>query len=101
MGRQVERSVVRAAPAWEIATKHHLGKLPEPDALASDIRACIAGQDFQELPVTVADAERAGRLPGPVQAPFDRMLVPHAFVHDLALVSNEEVFDRYGVNPLW
>ena len=92
---------VSAASAWEIATKHRLGKLPEANAVASDMRACIAGQDFQELPITVADAERAGRLSGPVRDPFDRMLIAQALVHDLELVSNEEVFDRYGVNRLW
>ena len=60
----------------------------------------VAGQDFQELPITVADAERAGRLSGPVQDPFDRILIAQALVHDLELVSNEEVFDWYGVNRL-
>ena len=93
--------VVSAASAWEIATKHRLGKLPEADALASDIRTCIAGQDFQELPITVADADRAGRLSGPVRDPFDRMLIAQALLYDLALVSNEEVFDWYGVNRFW
>ena len=93
--------VVSAASAWEIATKHRLGRLPEPDALASDIRAGIASQGFEDLPVSVADAERAGRLAGPVRDPFDRMLIAQALVHDLALVSNEKAFDRYGVNRLW
>ena len=49
--------LVSAATAWEIATKYRLGKLPEADALASDIRAAIAGQGFEELPVSVGDAE--------------------------------------------
>ena len=93
--------VVSAASAWEIATKHRLGKLPEADALATDIRACISGQDFQELPVTVADADRAGRLTGPVRDPFDRMLIAQALVYELELVSNEEIFDWYGINRLW
>lgn len=34
--------LISAASAWEIATKHRLGKLPEADALADDIRGCIA-----------------------------------------------------------
>ena len=93
--------VVSAASAWEIATKHRLGRLPEPDALASDIRAGIASQGFEDLPVSVADAERAGRLPGPHRDPFDRMLIAQALAHDLAIVSNEKAFDRYGVNRLW
>ena len=93
--------LVSAASAWEIATKHRLGRLPEADKLAGDIRGAIAGQDFAELPISVADAERAGRLAGPVQDPFDRMLIAQALAHELALVSNEKAFDWYGVNRLW
>ena len=93
--------LVSAACAWEIATKHRLGKFPEADALASDIRAAIAGQGFEELPVSVGDAERAGRLTGSHRDPFDRMLIAQALAHDLAIVSNERVFDAYGVNRRW
>ena len=92
--------LVSAASAWEIATKHRLGRLPEAGALAGDIRAGIASQGFAELPARVADAERAGRLAGPVRDPFDRMLIAQALAHDLALASNEEAFDWYGVNRL-
>lgn len=93
--------VVSAVSAWEIATKHRLGRLPEADRLAGDIRGAIAGQGFAELPVSVTDAERAGRLPGPHRDPFDRMLIAQALAHDFALVSNEKAFDRYGVRRLW
>ena len=92
---------VSAASAWEIATKHRLGRLPEADGLADDIRGAIVRQDFAELPVSVADAERAGRLPGPHRDPFDRMLIAQALAHDLAIISNERAFDRYGINRLW
>ena len=93
--------LISAASAWEIATKHRLGKLPEADALADDIRGCIADQGFDELAVSVADADRAGRLTGPHRDPFDRMLIAQAQARDLVLVSNEKAFDRYGVRRLW
>ncbi len=93
--------LVSAATAWEIATKHRLGKLPDAEALALDIRAAIARQKFEELPVTVAEGVRAGELPGPLRDPFDRMLIAQALAHDLIVVSNETLFDRYGVRRLW
>ena len=93
--------LISAASAWEIATKHRLGKLPKADALADDIRGCIADQGFDELAVSVADADRAGRLTGPHRDPFDRMLIAQAQARDLVLVSNEKAFDRYGVRRLW
>ena len=70
--------LVSAASAWEITTKHRLGKLPEADAIALDIPGAIARQSFEELPVSVADAARAGALPEPLRDPFDRMLIAQA-----------------------
>ena len=93
--------LISAASAWEIATKHRLGKLAGVEALASDIAGAIANQDFEGLPITVGDAVRAGALPGPHRDPFDRMLIAQALVRDLVLISSESLFDRYGVRRLW
>ena len=93
--------LISAASAWEIATKHRKGKLPEADPLVRDMTGAIAGQDFEELAVTVDDAARAGALPGPLRDPFDRMLIAQALSRNLVLISNESLFDRYGVRRLW
>ena len=93
--------LVSAASAWEITTKHRLGKLPGAADVAADVRGSIAGQGFEALAITLADAERAGRLPGPHRDPFDRMLIAQALARDLPLVSNETLFDGYGVTRLW
>ncbi len=92
---------VSAATAWEIATKHRVGRLPDANALVFDLGGYMASQDFLELPVTISDALRAGSLPGPHRDPFDRMLIAQAISEDLVLVSNETLFDRYGVRRLW
>ena len=93
--------VVSAVSAWEIATKHRLGKLPEAGAVAGDIAGHIARQGFEALAISVVHAERAGRLPGHHRDPFDRILIAQALGHDLAIVSIDAAFDRYGVNRLW
>lgn len=93
--------LVSVASAWEIATKHRLGKLRGAEAVADDVAGCIADQSFDELAITVPHGERAGRLPGPHRDPFDRMLIAQALALDLPLVSNETVFDRYGVRRIW
>jgi PIN domain nuclease of toxin-antitoxin system len=69
--------------------------------LAQDIAGAIAEQGFEEMPITVDDAARAGALPGPNQDPFDRMLIAQALNHRLTLVSNETLFDPYGVQRRW
>ena len=92
---------VSAVSAWEIATKHRLGRLPEGEAVIDDIVGSIAGQGFKELTIDVADAQRAGQLPGPHRDPFDRMLIAQALARDLVVVSIDAVFDRYGVKRHW
>ncbi len=92
---------VSAASAWEITTKYHRGRLDEAVAMAPDIPGAIADQDFEELPITVEEAARAGALPGPLNDPFDRMLIAQAISRDLVLISNESTFDRYGIRRLW
>ena len=93
--------LVSAASAWEVTTKHRLGKLPGADIVAGDVLAAIQDHGFEPLAITVAHAERAGRLPGPHRDPFDRMLIAQSLAHDLPLLSNESLFDRYGVRRIW
>ena len=93
--------LVSAASAWEITTKYHARRLPEAEGLAEDIAANIRRENFKALAISVDDAARSGALPGPHRDPFDRMLIAQALVHDLVLVSNEALFDQYGVRRLW
>lgn len=92
---------VSAATAWEIRTKYRLGKLPDADPFVRDLASEIARDGFHELPVTFADGDLAGALAGDHKDPFDRMLIAQALNHRLALVSNETVFDNYGVVRVW
>ena len=93
--------VVSAASAWEIATKYRIGRLPGSEALALDVAGHITRQGFQAISISVIDAERAGRLPGPHRDPFDRMLAAQALGRGLPLISVDTVFDRYGVDRIW
>lgn len=99
---QSENSVfVSAATAWEIAIKYRLGKLPEAQAMNYDIVSTIAYQGFSQLPITVQHAHRAGSLHGHHRDPFDRILIAQAMSENLVFISNESLFDRYGVHRLW
>ena len=42
--------LISAATAWEIATKHGLGRLPQADALTLDLAGTIARQDSMSCP---------------------------------------------------
>ena len=97
--------LVSAASAWEVATKHRLGKLPGAGPLAVDFEREVLRHGFIDLPISMSHAQSAGALAGaPAGAhrdPFDRMLVAQALEEKLALVSNETLFDDYGVTRVW
>jgi len=91
---------VSAASAWEVTTKARIGKLVA-GPLAQDFVGEVQRQGFFPLPITLDHGQRAGNLPGPHRDPFDRMLIAQAQAENLILVSNEQLFDSYGVQRLW
>jgi PIN domain nuclease of toxin-antitoxin system len=93
--------LVSAASAWEIATKVRLGKLPIAIDLAHDFSAYLERERFDTLAVSIEHGIRAGLLPGPHKDPFDRMLIAQALAENLAIVSNDVVFDGYAVKRVW
>jgi PIN domain nuclease of toxin-antitoxin system len=90
---------VSAASAWEIATKVRLGKLKwhSPDSVES---YCI-GQGFNLLPITFADAERAGSWPQNHGDPFDRMLAAQAENAGMPIATNDTKIRTFGVDTIW
>jgi PIN domain nuclease of toxin-antitoxin system len=93
--------LVSAASAWEIATKVRIGKLPGAEAFAADLNTRIKRLGFLGLAVTLEHGQRAGLLPGTHKDPFDRMLIAQAQAENLPLISNERIFDAYGIRRIW
>lgn len=98
-----ERNIVlvSAASAWEIATKHRIGKLPDIGPLAVDFAREIRQQGFVGLDVTMEHAQSAGSLQTEHRDPFDRMLIAQAREERLALISNEVIFDQFEILRIW
>ena len=92
---------VSAASAWEISTKHRLGKLDAAKALVRDIPGWIRKAGFVELPVTAAHAQLAGSFPQPHRDPFDRMLAAQSVTDDLPIVSRDDALALFDVQLLW
>jgi len=74
---------VSAVSAWEIELKRTRGLLDAPDNLEATLRA----RDLRALPLTVAHAVAAGRLPRHHGDPFDRMLIAQASLESLTLLT--------------
>ncbi|MEO7998146.1 MAG: type II toxin-antitoxin system VapC family toxin [Gemmatimonadaceae bacterium] len=92
---------ISAASAWEVSTKHRIGKLPGAGPLIVDFTRVIASQGFVALPISIDHAQLAGALRSAHRDPFDRMLAAQAMAEKMAWVSNETAFDALPVVRVW
>jgi len=90
-----------AASAWEISTKHRLGKLPQAAQIARSLPSLLRKARIEALAIGLEHALKAGELPGPHKDPFDRMLIAQAKIEKLPVISADPVFGAYGVRVLW
>jgi PIN domain nuclease of toxin-antitoxin system len=93
--------LISAVSAIEITTKFRLGKLAQAERLAQDFEAIIEEQGFASLSISIRHASLAGGLQIAHKDPFDRLLIAQSIVEDLILVSNETMFEGFGVSRLW
>ncbi|NDD26919.1 MAG: type II toxin-antitoxin system VapC family toxin [Proteobacteria bacterium] len=93
--------VVSAASAWEISTKHRLGKLHEAHAVVESYRDHLRYFQADELAITSAHALAAGSFSQAHRDPFDRMLAAQSLLEGLPLVTDDEVFKLFPVAIVW
>jgi PIN domain nuclease of toxin-antitoxin system len=77
---------ISAASAWEIATKHRLGRLPTADVLLQAGWPLLQQQGFQPLPH---------------RDPFDRLLAAQAELEQLILLTLDPALAPFPCQTLW
>lgn len=92
--------LVSAASAFEIATKHRLGKLLCAAILLERYAFALGELGASELPITTAHALKAGSWNTPHRDPFDRLLAAQASVEQLPLVSVDAVMPEFGIEVI-
>jgi len=92
--------LVSAAVAWELAIKVNLGKF-DALSLATDLPRYTEEEGFEELPISLEQAVRAGLLPLHHRDPFDRLLVAQAQALNVPILSADTVLDQYDIRRLW
>ncbi len=83
---------VSSASAWEISTKHRIGKLPEATELLERYDTLLADAGFRPLSITTAHALRAGNLPIAHRDPFDRMLMAQSQLEQMPILTHDRAF---------
>lgn len=84
--------LVSSASAWEIATKHRLGKLPEAEPLLADYHGWLRKMGFLELAISTQHALKAGGLAMEHRDPFDRMLMAQAELESVPIITYDKAF---------
>ena len=91
-----------AGSAWELATKHRLGKLPQADALLHAYSQHLARAGIEDLPITSGHSLMAGSLDWGHRDPFDRLLAAQAMTESLPLVTADRAFTGLpGIRLIW
>lgn len=93
--------LISAVSIFEITLKHHIGKLQKAAPFARDHARMLAELAWTPLPVSIEHASLAGSLDISHKDPFDRLLIAQARIEGVPLVSNEKLFDQFGIKRIW
>lgn len=93
--------LVSSASAWEIATKHRLGRLPEASVLMQDVAGWVRRAGLTELPISLQHAQKAGTFTQPHRDPFDRMLAAQSLIESAPVLGRDEALREFGVTLVW
>jgi PIN domain nuclease of toxin-antitoxin system len=92
---------VSAASAYEIVTKHRIGKLDAAKVLANDVGGHVERAGFRELPIRVVHAERAAGFSAAHKDPFDRLIAAQSVIEGMPVVGRDDAMRLFGVSLLW
>jgi PIN domain nuclease of toxin-antitoxin system len=93
--------LVSAASAWEVATKHRLGRLPAGERIVQNWSTILSELRATDLPVMSAHGLMAGGFTVEHGDPFDRMLAAQAMIEGARLVTADPAMQAFGADLLW
>jgi len=85
----------------EIVVKQAAGRLQLTSSPGDFVRESLARHDLQYVTLDDETVFNLGKLPPLHRDPFDRLLVAHALLNGLTVVTPDPVIHRYPVRALW
>ena len=101
MRDETNELLVSAASAWEIATKHRLGKLPQVEQLLDGWDDALRMLKAEPLAIGHTDARRAGLYAVAHRDPFDRLLAAQAELSGVGLITTDPAFSQFPIRTVW
>ena len=92
---------ISAASAWEISTKHRIGKFPQGNRIIVEWEHRIVRDRFRELQISAMHALRAGSLPGEHRDPFDRMIAAQGLIEGFPIASPDTAISSFSAERIW
>jgi PIN domain nuclease of toxin-antitoxin system len=92
--------LLSAASAWEIAIKHHIGKLALPEPPTTYVPERMRRSGTTPLAVEHVHALRTSELPDHHNDPFDRLLIAQAQILHIPIVTVDRQIHDYDVEVI-
>lgn len=95
------QAYLSSVSTWEMGLKHGLGRLAFPEPPLEFIPAMREAHGIEPLGLDQESTLYVSRLPAYHRDPFDRMLVCQAIVHDMVILTPDELIRQYPVKIAW
>jgi PIN domain nuclease of toxin-antitoxin system len=88
---------------WDITRKIARGELERPAPLGfnGSFSEWLHQAGYRILPMTWHACEQANALPMHHKDPMDRMLIALALDRGMTVITDDDLFGRYGVSTIW
>ncbi len=90
---------ISIASLWEMAIKISISKLTLARPF-DEVTRQIAVENIEILPITPEHTLRVSTLPFHHRDPFDRIIIAQAQVGNLPIMTDDEIFGKYGIKIL-
>lgn len=91
---------VSIASLWEIAIKLSLDRI-SINVSFERLGIELEKNNFQLLPITLADTVILSSLPFNHRDPFDRLIISQSISNNFTLISKDKEFSAYKIKLLW
>jgi PIN domain nuclease of toxin-antitoxin system len=99
--RSSNRILVSAVSAWEVATKHRIGRLPELKRTVDEFLPFVEDEGFELIGISPEHAIRGGSYQAAHGDPFDRLLAAQSELEDAPLLTRDAAFTQFPCKTLW